>query len=238
MSAATPRFDSGAIRPIECWSAGWQLVKGQYWLVAGMGALGILLGSFAPMGILMGPMMCGLYLALLTLMRGERIEFGMLFKGFDYFLPSLIATLIPMGLAFVVLGPALVVFFALFVVAGTAGTGSEHGAPVAAGVLIVGVALLVLLVLAGALAVGLAFMFSYPLIVEHKLPGWEACKASAFAVRRNLGGALGLLLLNMLSGMVGMLLCYFGMFLLLPLSFAATAVAYRQVFPVPAAAAA
>jgi uncharacterized membrane protein len=51
------------------------------------------------------------------------------------------------------------------------------------------------------------------------------------AGRANLGGVLGLLLLNALLGIVGVLLCVVGVYFYMPISFAATAVAYRRVFP-------
>ena len=38
--------------------------------------------------------MCGIYLALFRRRRGEIVEFGILFKGFDYFGESIVATLI------------------------------------------------------------------------------------------------------------------------------------------------
>ena len=41
---------------------------------------------------------------------------------------------------------------------------------------------------------------------------------------------LGLLLLSGLMGFAGLLLCYVGVFLVLPISFAAIATAYEQVF--------
>ena len=36
MDASNLPFNRDAIRPFECWSAGWQLVKDQYWLMIGM----------------------------------------------------------------------------------------------------------------------------------------------------------------------------------------------------------
>lgn len=231
MSTDPLAFKSGVIRPMECWSAGWQLIKDQYWLLVGITLVGTLLGSVAPMAILIGPMMCGVYLVLLTLMRGERIEFGLLFKGFDYFIPSLIATLVQMVPVLAVIGPATMIFFVTFAVAGAASSGSRNGAPVAAGVLIVGVGLFVLLVLALVMATTTFFLFIHALVVDRKLSGWDACKTSFNAVRANLGGALGLAVLNLVSGWVGALLCYVGLFLVMPLQFAAVAVAYRQVFP-------
>jgi uncharacterized membrane protein len=87
-----------------------------------------------------------------------------------------------------------------------------------------------LLLLVVALAVGLFFVFAYPLVVDRKLSGLDACRASARAVRGNLGGMLGLVLLNFALGLVGVLLCYIGALLVMPVGMAANAVAYRRVF--------
>jgi uncharacterized membrane protein len=192
--------------------------------------VGILIGGVAPMAILMGPMMCGIYLCLFALMRGDRIEFGLLFKGFDYFVPSLVATLVQVVPLMVILIPAYVVFFVSFVLFGA--SGASRGAPSgsAVGVLVVVAVLLVLLIMVVSLAVGLFFAFAYPLVVDRKLSGLDACRASARAIRGNLGGMLGLVLLNFALGILGVLLCYVGALLVMPVSMAANAVAYRRVF--------
>src|SRR6185436_7088939 len=65
--------------------------------------------SVAPLGILMGPMLCGVYLCLFARMRGERIGFDLLFRGFEHFVPSLIATLIQMVPMMLVIVPGYVV---------------------------------------------------------------------------------------------------------------------------------
>lgn len=87
-------YNPGAVEPMECLKTGWALVKSQYWLFFGISAVGLLIASVVPLGILMGPMMCGIYLAYFQVRRGQPIEFGILFKGFDHFGQSLIATLI------------------------------------------------------------------------------------------------------------------------------------------------
>ena len=56
--------NENAVQPVECIKAGWELIKSQYWLFVGMTVVGIIIGSVVPLGILMGPMMCGIYLAL------------------------------------------------------------------------------------------------------------------------------------------------------------------------------
>jgi len=95
-TSAPIEFRRNAVEPMECLKAGWNLIRNQYWLFVGMTAVGVIVGSVVPLGILMGPMMCGLYLALFQTRRGQPIEFGILFKGFDYFGDSVIATLLHM----------------------------------------------------------------------------------------------------------------------------------------------
>jgi uncharacterized membrane protein len=55
-------------------------------------------------------------------------------------------------------------------------------------------------------------------------------KLSIRAGLANFWRLLGLLLLNGLMGFGGVLLCYVGVFLVLPISFAAIAMAYESVF--------
>src|SRR6185295_8613446 len=83
-------FKRKAVEPVQCIKNGWELVKDQYWLFVGMTFIAVLIGGAVPLGILLGPMMCGLYLTFFKKRRGEPIEFGTLFKGFDFFGPSLI----------------------------------------------------------------------------------------------------------------------------------------------------
>src|SRR5258706_16052133 len=59
-----PAFNRGVVRPIECLTSGFEMIKGQYWLVLGITVVGMLVGALVPMGVLMGPMMCGIYLVL------------------------------------------------------------------------------------------------------------------------------------------------------------------------------
>src|SRR3712207_6027915 len=94
MSTILPEFNRGAVRPMECMREGWALIKDQYWLFLGMSVVALFIGSAVPLGILMGPMMCGLDLAFFRRQRGEPVTFDLLFKGFDYFKESIIATLI------------------------------------------------------------------------------------------------------------------------------------------------
>ena len=116
-------FKRQAVEPVQCLKNGWELVKDQYWLFVGISAVGALIGGAVPLGILLGPMMCGQYLTFFKKRRGEPIEFGTLFKGFDYFAPSLVAMLLhAVPIAAVVIPSYLLLYVSLFVAASQADT--------------------------------------------------------------------------------------------------------------------
>jgi len=227
LSPATP-FRRGAVAPVECLKTGWSLIRDQYWLLVGMTLVAMLLGSFVPFGLILGPLMCGIYLALFRLRRGERIEFGILFKGFDYFGESVIATLIHYVPMVMIILPFYVVLYAgLFLILPGQSREPDSGSLFAFLAIMI-VMTLVMMVLIMLLSI--IFTFSYPLIVDRKLSGIDAVKLSARAALANFWPLLGLLLLNGLIGFAGLLLCYVGMFLALPVTFAAIEAAYEQVF--------
>src|SRR6516162_1013594 len=93
MNPNLPDFRFGVVAPMQCLKEGWAAISDRYWLFLGMSLLWMLIAQAVPI-VLMGPMTCGLYFCLLRQMRNEPVDFGMLFKGFDFFLPSLIAALI------------------------------------------------------------------------------------------------------------------------------------------------
>ena len=84
-------------RPIERLTEAKTMLGDQYWLFVGICLVGILIGSIVPMGIMMGPMMCGMYLCFRYRMNSIQVRFETLFKGFDVFVNSLLATLILVG---------------------------------------------------------------------------------------------------------------------------------------------
>jgi uncharacterized membrane protein len=222
-------FRTSAIRPLESFSEGWRLIRDQYPLMVGISLVGVIIAGSVPLGILQGPMMCGIYICLFALARGERIEFGTLFKGFDHFMPSLIATLVHLVPVILVLLPTSVAMMVLFALSMGGGSANTAPRPDATTILVgfIGGSLLILLVV---LVLTALLLFAYPLIVERRLSGWDACRTSARAALGNAGGVLGLLLLNAAMGFAGLLLCYVGVAFVMPIGFAATAVAYRDVF--------
>jgi len=225
------QFKRNAVEPVECIKAGFDLIKREYWLFVGITAVGIIIGSVVPLGILMGPMMCGIYLALFQARRGQPIEFGLLFKGFDYFGDSLIATLLHLIPVFVILVPSyivFVVFYVGFLMTMSQGGGEPNPAALLGFFGLVIIFWLIVFVLLIVLSV--IFTFAYPLIVDRRLSGLDAVKLSIRAALANFWRLLGMLLLTGLLNFAGAMFCYVGAFFVLPIGFAAIATAYEQVF--------
>jgi hypothetical protein len=223
-----PEFKRNVVEPFECLRAGWDLVSKQYWLFVAICAVGIVIGSVVPFGILLGPMMCGIYLALFMTRRSQPIEFNVLFKGFDFFGDSIIATLLHMIPIMVVFVPSYIAFYVgMLVMMPRAGSDSDPTAFLT----FIGVAMVFwigLIVVLIILSVG--FTFAYPLIVDRKMTGLNAVKLSIKAAMANFWRLLGLMLISGALNFLGVMLCYVGVVFVLPINFAAIAMAYEQVF--------
>ena len=222
-------FKRNAVQPIECIKAGWELMRSQYWLFVGMTLVGMIIGSLIPFGILMGPMTCGIYLALFQTRRGQPIEFAVLFKGFDYFGDAVIAALLHYLPMIVIIAPAYVLYIVgMFTMMGASQNGEPNPAAALGFFGIFGVIWLVIMVLLVVLSV--LFTFAYPLIVDRRLSGLNAVKLSIRAGMANFWRLLGMIVLTGLLSSLGVLLCIVGVYLIMPISFAAVAAAYEQVF--------
>lgn len=225
-------FRTGVIEPVACLKEGWALIKDQYWLFLGIVLVGMLIGGVVPI-VLLGPMMVGIYLCYFRKMRGEPVEFGNLFKGFDYFAQGLIAALIQMIPMVVVMVPLYIIWF-IFIFASMPRRGGRMSPDESQTFFFtfLGFELLfVLIMMLVGIIVHIFFMFSFPLIADKQLSGLDAVKLSIKAGKANLGGMLLLVLLNAGLGILGVLACYIGVFALMPVTMAAQAVAYRRVFP-------
>ena len=222
-------FRRKAVEPVSCIKGGWELISGQYWLFVGMTLVGVLIGSAVPI-VLMGPMMCGLNLAFFKTRRGEPIEFGTLFKGFDYFGQALIAALLHSIPIIVIVVPAYILFYVFMFVSMAAASSSGDPNPAALFGVMAMFGLFWLVVIALIIIISIGFLFVYPLIVDRKLSAIDAIKLSFRAALANFWRLLGMVILTSLMTSVGVLACYVGAFLVMPIGYAAIAKAYEQVF--------
>ena len=225
------QFRTGVIKPMECVKEGWALIKDQYWLFLGIVVVGMLVGGAVPI-VLIGPMMVGIYLCLFRRMRGEPVEFGNLFKGFDYFAQSLIAALIQMIPMVILIVPFYIIMFVFMMTSMPRGGRMDPDESARFMFTFFGLELVfVTVIVAVAIVVNIFFMFAFPLIADRGLSGLDAVKLSIKAGKANFGGILLLLLLNAGLGFLGVLACYVGVFFIMPISLASHAVAFRRVFP-------
>ncbi|MBC7797942.1 MAG: hypothetical protein H7Z37_13805 [Pyrinomonadaceae bacterium] len=223
-------FQTGVINPIQCFQEGWELIKAKYWLFFGISIVGMLVAGFVPFGIVLGAMFCGIYFALAKQADGENVEFTDLFKGFNYFLPGLVVSLLVIIPSFVFgVGLQIASFSMQFAIQGKTTSPEQAQAYLWTFLGIFGIVMLAWFLILGCLQA--ALIFAYPLVVDRKMSGWEAVKLSSRAVMANLGGVIGLITVEFLLSVVGLFLCYVGMFFILPVCFAGVFVAYRKVFP-------
>jgi len=234
MTPSTPEIRTGVISPMECLKEGWAGIKDQYWLFLGIVFVGAFVGGAVPV-VLYGPMMCGLFLCLLRKLRGQPVEFAMLFKGFDYFTQGLVAAAIQFIPMVVVLVPFYVVLFVIMMASAPSGHVSRDEEAAFFTTLMLLYLAFMVVVLIVSFVVMIFFLFPYALIVDRKMAGLDAVKTSIKAGTANFGGIFVLLLLNFLLVFAGVMVCYVGAVFTMPISWASYATAYRKIFGDPPA---
>ena len=215
-------------RPIDRLMKAKDMLGEQYWLFLGIAFVAMLIGAAVPFGILMGPMMCGMYMCYRQRMNGQQTKFDLLFKGFDHFVPSLIATLIMVGISLVIFVPLYVIMMVVIFGGAAAGGGSDEAMMAMLPIIL----LLDLVMVVASFLIYVPFVFVYPLIVDRKLNGLDAVKLSAKAAFQNIWSVLAIVLVNGLLSIVGACLCYIPAILLMPLTFGSIFQLYRDVFAV------
>jgi hypothetical protein len=205
---------------------GWSLIKDDYLVMLGASALGMLLLYILPI-IFQGPVYCGLFILMFDRMKGRAVSFERFFDGFNYFLTALLVTLIT------VIPGLILMFFVVLAAIVLIASGVAVDEQGIYGALAGSIGVAAIVVLAG-LVISLSFQimmaFAIPLVVEENLGAVEACKKSARAVINHLGLVVGLVAFQSLLAIAGTLACLIGIFFVIPLIFASSAVAYRHIF--------
>jgi len=230
------QFQSGAINPGDCIGNAWELVKRNLGLYIGTGLVTILMISCIPLVnfFLLGPMMGGFAYIVLRDMRDEPVEFGMLFKGFEKFVPLMIVGVIQAipGIIFQIVQWTIDLTQLAVDMNGSSGNfyQSNDFEPLQTG-LVFGMVIIFLVYFIFQMIWNAVLIFAIPLIMEHDIGVIEAIKTSLSAVFSNIGGVIVIMILGGLVGLLGFLVLCVGIFVAIPVMFAANAFAYRQVFP-------
>ncbi len=234
------QFNRSAIDAGECVSNGWNLIKPNYWMYFGISFVAILLISCVPClnFLLMGPVSVGVYYVMLRGMRSEPVDFGMMFKGFEKFVPAMVVGLIQglPGIIWTIFDYGINIASLLTDGLDKGGSGNFYQEwvfdnPIMAGLTIAYIFGAVLFAIVSVVW-GLTLVFALPILAEHDLGPIDALTLSARAAWSNIGGLILLVLLQILIAIIGVFALCIGVFFVIPLLYAATAFAYRQVFPV------
>lgn len=223
----TPEFTTGQIHPIECLKESWALIKEEYWLLFAISLVGLLLAGVS-MYVLMGPMLCGIFICFFKRIDGGKVVFDDLWLGFKYFGRSLLLTIVmvvPIAVYFVAIFATIYIPLLMQAIGG--GRVDERQLLTTfLTAIVIDLAIAVVMVCIHSL-----LMFAFPLIADRGLTSLEAIKLSARAALGNLSGIGGLIGVNFVLALAGEVLCGVGLYLVMPIILATNLVAYRKVFP-------
>lgn len=167
---------------------GWRIVSSDFVNFAIIALLFVIVSGVVPL-ILQGAMIAGLHVVIMKKMLGQQTELGDLFKGFNWFVPTLVAAL--------VIGIFAAIGFVLCIIPG--------------------------------LVIAAMYQFTYLFILDRKMDFWPAMQASHEIVKKNyVGFTLFLLALACLQ-ILGVLACFVGILVTIPLQYAAVTAAYREI---------
>ncbi|HUE00525.1 MAG TPA: zinc-ribbon domain-containing protein [Bryobacteraceae bacterium] len=169
-------------------SEAWEMVTADLGNYVGLALLFTILSMAVPV-ILQGPMIAGFHIYTMKKLMGQRTELADLFTGFNYFVPTLVASIL----------------IGVFVFAGT------------------------LLCIIPGLVVAAMYKFTYLFIVDKRMDFWPAMQASHAVVKHDYVGFTLFLVLLALVDILGALCCVVGLFVAIPVTFAAITVAYKEI---------
>ena len=209
----------------------YRLVGDQYWMFVGVTLVGTIVASAVPFGLVAGAMAVGICLCYIQRERGGQVEFHTLFRGFDFFMESLIAFLVYFIASILVMIPFMIAIFVMVIGPMIAAAGNAGNAPLAlpAGTLKAILVLYPLMIFAHVL-VALPFFFTFQLIADRNLRALGAVRTSARGVAKNLGGVIWFVIVTGAITSIASMMCFLPVIPLLPILFGAIFLLYRDIF--------
>ena len=237
------QFQRGAVDAGGCFGNAWNLVTNKFWMYIGVGIITLILIGLIPIAniFLIGPALGGFYYLALRDMRGEPVEFGMMFKGFEKFVPLMVAGIVQSipGIIYQAIQYTSDISRIAEAVPDAGRSGDFFQSDASGAALAGGVTLLTVMVVVGfgllATAWSLAFAFAIPLLIENDISIGDALKTSINAAVENIGGLALLVLIECGVAILGVLAFCVGIFVAIPVVYVAKVFAYRMVFPLGSA---
>jgi uncharacterized membrane protein len=165
---------------------GWDLVKTD---IGGYMLLSLVFFMIGSVPLVQGALHAGFSIHTIKKLSGRRADFSDFFKGFNFFIPALVASLV----------------IGVFAFAGA------------------------LACLVGAIVVSAMFQFTYLFIVDKKMDFWPAMQASHALVKADYFGFSMFIVLSFLVNLLGVCCLIVGLLITVPLTLAATVIAYREL---------
>ena len=171
--------------------------------------------------LIMGPCLGGLYYYFIKQLRGQPAELGDGFLGFkkphwgQLALAGTVQTLITVVVMGVLFGPALFIYMPQM----QEGTSGPPG----------GLILWMLVCIIPIMYLSVAWLMSYPFIIDKGLRFWPAMELSRKLVNMRLGSWIALLMVNGLLAMAGMLALCVGVIFVLPVTVCSFVVVYENI---------
>lgn len=213
----------------------WTLLGGSLlaWVLLMAGAMVPVLGIFAQF-VLYGPLIGGMFLLYLRQIRTGTTDVGLIFSAFgprfvQHMLAYLVQTLIMFALSLPLAGLVFGVVMTLGLTAPNRTNLNEIWGAVGVG----SITLLVIvgfIVWAASMALMLLWYFTVPLVADKGYDFWPAMQLSRKMVAKHFWWFLLFFLVLGLVSMLGMLACLIGLFVSLPVVFAALSHWYENIF--------
>ncbi len=177
------------VRPFALMKRAYSLLGDQYLLFVGITLVGTFVASAVPFGLVAGAMAVGIYLCYIQRERGEPVEFPTLFRGFDYFMESLIAFLIYFIASVVVMIPFMIALFVIVIgpvlaAASNAAANAGNAPPQIPAGALTAILILYPLMIFAHIAVALPFFFTFQLIADRNLKASMRLSAAPAAYSR------------------------------------------------------
>ncbi len=222
-----------------CVKGGWELFTNNTGILIGTFVIYLLIaGAFSVLGliplvgwvfsilfwVIAGPLMAGLYQVALQALRRQPTRIGDMFAASNNCFGQLfLAQVIPSLLLSLCFLPGLVLA-ALIVIPSLFQNQAPGGPQV---VFAVGCFLLGMLPL---IYLSVNWMFTIPLVMDKGLGFWSAMRTSSKGVRKHWWSVFGFLIVLGLVNLLGILCCFVGLLVTVPVTIAAMMVAYEKIF--------